>query len=155
MKHRIHHWTSQDPDENLLIESCKGLVVRDPRDRTVRFAHHTIQQHLLSNMPDGSADYFHFRLDEADAWVGTLCVSYLCFSDFETQVTKLPPKRRLEREGLLEPEGPLGIPGILGLSNSWLQIPYRLLGGTPAMKAPEIDYAEHLAVLSAPAQTPP
>ena len=138
------------PDENLLIESCKGLVVRDPRDRTVRFAHHTIQQHLLSDMPDRSADYFHFRLDEAETWVGTLCVSYLCFSDFETQVAKLPPKRRLEREGLLESEGPLGIPGILGLNSSWLQIPYRLLGGKPAMMAPEIDYIEHLAVRSGP-----
>ena len=76
----------------------------------------------------------------------TLCVSYLCFSDFETQVTKLPPKRKFEREGLLESEGPLGIPSILGLHRSLLQIPYRLLGGKPAIKAPEIDYTNHVTV---------
>lgn len=134
------------PDEVLLFESCKGLVVRDPRDRTVRFAHHTVQQHLLSDVSDRSADFFCFRFHEADAWVGTLCVSYLCFSDFETQVTKLPPKRKFEREGLLESEGPLGIPSILGLHKSLLQIPYRLLGGKPAMKAPEIDYTNHVTV---------
>ena len=134
------------PDEVLLIESCKGLVVRDLRDRTVRFAHHTVQQHLLSDVSDRSADFFCFRFHEADAWVGTLCVSYLCFSDFETQVTKLPPKRKFEREGLLESEGPLGIPSILGLHRSLLQIPYRLLGGKPAMKAPEIDYTNHVTL---------
>ena len=112
------------PDENLMIETCRGLLVRDKGNRTVRFAHHTVQQYLLS----APAVRDHFLVSprsEAEAFVGQVCVAYLCFSDFETQVALRTPNPRIESLSVLKSGGPVRIPAVLGISKSLLDIPYR------------------------------
>ena len=135
------------PDENLMIETCRGLLVRDKEDRTVRFAHHTVQQYLLS-APDirtlGGSGFLVSSHSEAEAYVGQICITYLCFSDFETQVALRTPKLQLEPLGVLKVGGPVRIPTILGMRRSLLEIPYRFLGGRSNTTPLDIDYSKYL-----------
>ena len=136
------------PDENLMIETCRGLLVRDEDDRTVRFAHHTVQQYLLSAPMINTQEGSHFLIPprfEAEAFVGHVCVTYLCFSDFETQVALRTPNVHLESLGVLQPGGPIRIPSVLGIGKSLLEIPYRLLGGKPTKVPLNIEYNKYLA----------
>ena len=135
------------PEENLMIETCRGLLVRDEADRTVRFAHHTVQQYLLSPLfikNEGEAHSFVSSRSEAEATVGELCLTYLCFSDFETQITLRTPTVNLEALGVLKLGGPATIPSVLGIAKSLLEIPYRLLNRKPTSSALEIDYSKYL-----------
>jgi hypothetical protein len=67
-----------------VVQACLNLVVLDDDD-TVRLAHQTIQQ-FLCTLPEPSA----FRCDfaQANKELGELCVAYLAFSDFETQLVR-------------------------------------------------------------------
>lgn len=135
------------PDENLMIETCRGLLVRDEGDGTVRFAHHTVQQYLLSapviRTPEGPGFTLSSR-SEAEAFVGQVCVTYLCFCDFETQITLRTPKVHLEAPSMLIIGGPVRIPTVLGIGKSLLEISYRILGGKSATAPLNIDYSRYL-----------
>ncbi len=143
-------WDSDKiPDENLMIETCRGLLIRDEEDRTVRFAHHTVQQYLLSAPAITTEDGSHFLISprsEAEAFVGQVCVTYLYFSDFETQVTLRTPDVHLEPLGVLKTGGPAMIPTVLGMGKSLLEIPYRLLGGRSTTVPLNIDYSKYLTL---------
>ncbi|KAI9861085.1 MAG: hypothetical protein M1813_005514 [Trichoglossum hirsutum] len=75
------------PSASRLIQACRSLVVFDEDDRTVRLAHHTVQQFLLEPPAEDSIPGFHFQLPQAGVEAGEVCVAYLSFSDFETQIT--------------------------------------------------------------------
>ena len=79
-------------DGQRLIRSCGNLVVLDSDDMTVQLAHHTVQQFLLSKPKRHTSDQFHFQLEQADINVGEICVAYLSFSDFETQIAISTPR---------------------------------------------------------------
>lgn len=135
------------PDEDLMIETCRGLLVREEEDRTVRFAHHTVQQYLLSAPAIKTSEGPSFSIppySEAEAFVGQVCVTYLCFSDFETQIALRTPNVQLEALGVLKAGGPVGIPTVLGIGKSWLELPYRLLGGKSPTAPLSIDYSKYL-----------
>ena len=137
----------QIPDVDLMIETCRGLLVRDEEDTTVRFAHHTVHQYLLSAPVVRDQEGSRFPVSnrsEAEAFVGRVCVTYLCFSDFETQVALRTPKVHLEPVGVLKAGGPVSIPTVLGIGKSWLEIPYRLLGGKSNAAPLDIDYSTYL-----------
>lgn len=68
-----------------LVRACSNLVVIDEESQVVQLAHYTVQQYLLKQEGKGR---FHFTIQEANIMVGELCVAYLNFSDFETQVTR-------------------------------------------------------------------
>ena len=144
------------PDENLMITTCKGLLVRD-EDMTVRFAHHTVQQYLLSAPAVVTQEKTRFRvssLPEAEGSVGQLCLTYLCFSDFETQIALRPQNVKLESLGVLKAGGPANIPTVLGFGKSLLDIPYRLLGGKPNTAPLKIDYSKYLTPNKSGAPSP-
>ena len=135
------------PDEKLMIETCRGLLIRDEIDRTVRFAHHTIQQYLLSAPVIRTQEGARFPIplrSEAEAFVGQVCVTYLCFSDFESQIARRTPNDHLEDLGVLKAGGPAKIPTVLGIGKSLLQIPYRLLGVSSTTTPLNIDYGKYL-----------
>lgn len=136
----------QIPDVDLMIETCRGLLVRDEEDTTVRFAHHTVHQYLLSAPVVRDQEGSRFPVSnrsEAEAFVGRVCVTYLCFSDFETQVALRTPKVHLEPVGVLKAGGPARIPTVLGIGKSWLEIPYRLLGAKSNAAPLDIDYSRY------------
>lgn len=135
------------PDENLMIETCRGLLVRDEEDRTVRFAHHTVQQYLLSAPAIRTEEGSRFSISprsEAEALIGRVCVTYLCFSDFETQIALRTPNLHLEPLGVLKTGGLVRLPTVLGIGKSLLEISYRLFGGKSSTAAPNIDYSKYL-----------
>ena len=135
------------PDEDLMIETCRGLLVRDEEDRTVRFAHHTVQQYLLSAPVTGTQEGSCFSVSprsKAEAFVGGICVTYLCFSDFETQIALRTPDVQLEERGVLKFGGPVMIPTVLGIGNSLLGLSYRLLRGKSPTESLNIDYSKYL-----------
>jgi hypothetical protein len=81
-----------------LIACCGNLVVYNEGDSTVTFAHQTIQQFLFSSAmtattPTLGYDFSPQGLNEHTA---EICLTYLSFSDFETQLAKLPENRSVE-----------------------------------------------------------
>ena len=140
-----HYWDRDKiPDKDLMIETCRGLLVRDKEDGAVRFAHYTVQQYLLSAPAIGTRFQISPR-SEAEAFVGEVCVTYLSFSDFETQVGLRTPNVQLEHLGVLKVGGPVSIPTVLGIGKWLLDIPYRLLRGKPRTASLNIDYSKYLA----------
>ena len=140
-----HCWDRDKiPDKDLMIETCRGLLVRDKEDGAVRFAHYTVQQYLLSAPVVGTCFQILPR-SEAEAFIGEVCVTYLSFSDFETQVALRPPNGQLEHLGVLKDGGPVGIPTVFGVGKWLVDIWYRLLGGKPRTALLDIDYSKYLA----------
>lgn len=132
----------QDSKSKDLIVSSRGLLVKDEADQTVRYAHHTVQHFLAQDvLPD---DLLKYSCHFADRAVGDVCVAYLLFSDFETQIAIRPPSTTFEPTGVLRNRGALQIPSLLGLSRYLFELPYKFLGSkaTPATSA--IDYAKYL-----------
>jgi len=103
------------PDHSRLIQACGNLVVLDD-DGTVRLAHHTVQQFLLEPPTKDSIPEFHFQQPKANVEAGEICVTYLSFSDFETQITISRPNNLLQASKVPSPAAildsvtsPLGI----------------------------------------------
>lgn len=133
-------------DENLIISACGNLVILDD-DKSVRFAHHTVQQFLITNLKDNiSAHPFNFDVSKANVWVGQICITYLLFSDFETQVTVLPPIVRLKQSGELEPAGVGMMPNLVGVGRGLMGLSSWLKGIGFQWRSPNIDYGDVLQV---------
>ena len=132
------------PHADLMFESCRGLVIKDPEDETVYFAHHTIRQYLTGGLTTKVDPLFEVSVTEADHLAGQVCVAYLSFSDFETQIASNIPLATLENKGVLASGGPLWIPSMLGIRKSMFDIPYRLLRGDPAVRPLDSNHWKHL-----------
>lgn len=132
------------PHQDLMFECCRGLIIKDEDDQTVRFAHHTVQQYLTTGLSTKVETLFNISIAEAETFAGQICVGYLLFSDFETQVTTSPSKLTLGNTAVLRPGGPLWIPSVLGIRIPMFDLPYKLLQQNSSTRASEIDYAEHL-----------
>lgn len=133
------------PHEDLMIESCRSLIVRDEADSTVRFAHYTVQQYLLTKAStDQGKDPHNLVIESAPQYLGHFCVTYLSFSDFETQITPRKPPGSLEVPGILRSGGSVWIPSLLGVGKSVYELAYRFSGVNPSTPAPVIDWTKHL-----------
>lgn len=133
------------PHEDLMMESCRSLIVRDEADSTVRFAHYTVQQYLLTKASTDRGDDPHdLIIESAPQYLGHFCVTYLNFSDFESQITLRKPPGSLEVPGILRSGGPVWIPSILGVGKSIYELAYKLSGVNPIPPAPKIDWTKHL-----------
>jgi len=135
-------------DSKKLVRACANLITFDDDGNTLRLAHYTIQQFLLSAPADKSFAKFHFSLLEADVEVGKICVTYLSFSDFETQVTRTRPNRSSDAMRILEStviNQSLDLTGI----NRAVTSTYRYLHGmgqNQLREASTIDYDQHLGI---------
>lgn len=132
------------PHEDLMFESCRGLIIKDADDESVHFAHLTVRQYLTGGLTTKVDPQFEVSVGNADILAGEICVAYLSFSDFEAQITSTTPTFRFEQNGVLESGGPLWIPSILGIRKSMFDIPYKLLRGDPALRPSDSDYWKHL-----------
>jgi hypothetical protein len=77
-----------------MVTWCGRLVIIDEETRTVvHFAHPTVKQYLRSDNAEAATraavERFLVRRDEADTEVGEVCVTYLCFSDFDQRLVKM------------------------------------------------------------------
>lgn len=133
------------PHEDLMMESCRSLIVRDEADNTVRFAHYTVQQYLLTKAStDRGDDPHNLIIESAPQYLGHFCVTYLNFSDFESQITLRKPPGSLEVPGILRSGGPVWIPSILGVGKSVYELAYRFFGVNPSTPAPVVDWTKQL-----------
>ncbi|MCJ1388558.1 hypothetical protein MMC18_001405 [Xylographa bjoerkii] len=71
------------------VSCCGSLVTVDEEQHTVRFTHHSVKLHLLSSAKDSSLSKHHISLPEADTEAGEICVTYLNFSEFDKQISRL------------------------------------------------------------------
>lgn len=128
------------------VNRCKGLVIWDREDGIVRFAHHTVQQFLLHSDQTGKqTGDLQCSNDEAELYVGKICLTYLLFSDFETQIQVRPAQNRTEQPSDVPQAGPAyWIPEMLGVRSSKLELPFRLLGLSPSSSALDIDLGKQL-----------
>jgi hypothetical protein len=69
---------------------CENLVQLDEELQIVQFAHHSILQHFLKQLSDSSLQNFHIKLEEADHFIGEICVTYLNSNDFKTDLIRNP-----------------------------------------------------------------
>lgn len=71
------------------VPLCRSLVIVDEEDLSVRFAHHTVKQFLLSGLSTPPIDRFHFQQSDVNHMAGEMCVTYLNFSDFEQRISRV------------------------------------------------------------------
>lgn len=74
-----------------MVQWCHGLAMLDEMDDVLQFTHSSIKDFLCG--PAAHRDVlsgFQFQLKEANREMGVICVTYLNFIDFETQLIKTP-----------------------------------------------------------------
>ncbi|KAJ4336308.1 hypothetical protein N0V87_005459 [Didymella glomerata] len=70
-----------------LIGDCGNLITYNVQDDTVRFIHHTAKQYICSpSAADPHEITIHPVANQLE--IGEICLAYLSFTDFETQVAK-------------------------------------------------------------------
>ena len=138
-------WDSDTvPDSKIIKRSCRNLIVFDA-DGSVRFAHHTVLQFILSMSYQLDTSSQHcFDLRSANDLVAGTCIAYLSFSDFETQLTLRPPEIKPRDAGILSNGAMAQVSETLGLGalgSALFNIPYLLRGGSPNVRRSEIYHA--------------
>ncbi|KAF2995372.1 hypothetical protein E8E13_003624 [Curvularia kusanoi] len=79
-----------------LLGACGNLALLDEEENTVTFAHHTVKQ-FFSSMHWSTDELSPFvSLKSSEETVGHLCLVYLSFSDFETQVAQAPKQAQID-----------------------------------------------------------
>ena len=81
----------------------------DEEESTVQFAHHSIKQHLLSDVTMSSVGDYHVNLKEADIWLGEICVTYLNLDALSLQLQKLSRNTQIQ---------PINIPSAMSPSST-------------------------------------
>lgn len=69
---------------------CENLVQLDEELQIVQFPHHSVLQHFLKQQSDSSLQNFHIKLEEADHFIGEICVTYLNSNEFKTDLIRNP-----------------------------------------------------------------
>ena len=138
-----------DIDGDRLIRSCGALVCIDEDEQTVRFAHHTVLQFLLS---PGKILSYHFSLVEANRHVGEIRVVYLCFSDFETAITRRLPDHSIGDAPVFQTGGVAGIPSSLGIGKLLSNVVRFFHAGKSdsQMDRVDIDYERYMGLSQKP-----
>ncbi|KAK5988793.1 Putative ankyrin repeat protein [Cladobotryum mycophilum] len=69
---------------------CENLVHIDEELKTVQFAHQAVRQFLLEKYPEARNGQFYLEIEDADHYIGEICVTYLNFNDFKTTLARRP-----------------------------------------------------------------
>ena len=135
-------WDSEKIPTDLdhMIASCGSLVVLENQDNTVRLAHHTVQQFLIVPGDEQLTYSIQTRDDEARDYVSAICITYLSFSDFESQMIRIDPPNTLERSGILTAAGVSQIPSILGISSTIIDLANRMFPRSPTQEPLHLEY---------------
>ena len=124
---------SAETDEQRFLDVCGNLVVFHERDNTVRLAHHTVGKFLGKH--NNQQSY-------TDAKIGDFCLTYLGFSDFETQVVQARRNQDLFGPKTSRQYGFGLIPQVLGLTNGVYGFVYGRYNRSNELSLPYVNYAE-------------
>jgi hypothetical protein len=75
------------PQEDFIIGCCANLVVLDPADRCVRFAHSSVKLYLEKHR-DAFASTYPVNEEQGQLQCGEFCIVYLSFSNFNLSLAK-------------------------------------------------------------------
>lgn len=145
------------PNASHLIRACGSLVVYDSQENTIQLAHYTIRQFLLSEPSESEISLnladFHFTLHQAGIEAGKICLTYLNFAEFETQIVRrdhLSPSQIL----LLGSPTTGWVPDMVGFNETqaraWNHL--RKTRFSPLRSVPDIDFDKHLTFVRKPPQ---
>lgn len=124
-----------DTDGRRFLESRGALASFDDTDTTVRLTHHTVAQYLHKIVfVDGTSE--NFLLD--------ICLTYLNFHDFETQVTLAPKERSVIKWDSPAQSPFYPIVQLLGISRGVYDFVLRLSSRSDRGNLPDVDYGEIL-----------
>ncbi|KAF3056870.1 Ankyrin repeat domain-containing protein 50 [Trichoderma lentiforme] len=93
---------------------CENLVHVDEELKTVQFVHQTVQQFFIERSSKSRHNQFYLNLEDADHYLGEICVTYLNFNDFKTTLAR--------RQQPLPPMPPIAIAGT-ALGSKWKAFP--------------------------------
>ena len=124
---------SAETNEKRFLRVCGNYLVFHKRDGTVRLAHHTVGRFLEQHKKDRP---------EIDGRIGQICLTYLAFSDFESQVSLVGKRHDILGGQSPKQAGIYRIPNLLGVTNGIFDIILGLYGRTSNWTHPDINYAE-------------
>ena len=124
---------SAEIDGKRFLCVCENLAVYHERDSTVRLAHHTVEKFLVQHKRDRS---------QTDARIGEICLTYLSFSDFETQVTSIRKKQDLIGPQSSRRTSVNLILQLLGISNAVFDFIIRSYNRNSKSSLPDVNYGE-------------
>jgi hypothetical protein len=99
------------PVEERLISACSNLASYNEDDDTVTFVHYTVKQYLDSAGHVNSQTSRLINLESSRDIIGNICLTYLSFPEFETQLVKMPAQPQINQsiaEGIFWSNVPLG-----------------------------------------------
>lgn len=75
------------PQKDFIIGCCANLLVLDPTDHCVRFAHSSVKQYLTKHR-EVFLPAYPVSEDQGDLECGEFCIAYLSFSNFSMSLEK-------------------------------------------------------------------
>lgn len=75
-------------DGRSLLALCGNLILYDAATDTISLAHSTVRDYLLSESTD--KQFLRITARDAELHLCTMCLTHLCFTDFETAVSTQP-----------------------------------------------------------------
>ncbi|KAK1255352.1 hypothetical protein MKX08_009347 [Trichoderma sp. CBMAI-0020] len=84
------------PQRDFTVGCCANLIVLDPIDNCVRFAHSSVKQYLEQDgkKPFEERSVPGYSTEESgDLECGEYCITYLSFTDFSLQLSKISPTK--------------------------------------------------------------
>lgn len=85
------------PQRDFIVGCCANLIVLDPIDNCLRFAHSSVKQYLEEDgkkMPEERSVPGYSTEESGDLECGEYCITYLSFSDFSSlQLSKISSKK--------------------------------------------------------------
>ena len=124
---------SAETDGKRFLHVCGNLIVFHERDTTVRLAHHTVGQFFGKHTGDQP---------HTDIRIGELCLTYLGFSDFETQVVSASKNQDIFEAHSSRKASYYQIPQVLGLRNGVYDFLMGLYHRNNHRSLPDVNYAE-------------
>lgn len=89
-------------DDSGILKACANLAVVDVDEDTIRFAHYSVKEFLLST-PADSISSIHFQYSDAAYEVAEICVTYLSFNAFGMQISKQTAQEKIDLSSLASP----------------------------------------------------
>lgn len=80
------------PQEDFIIGCCANLVILDPADRCVHFAHSSVKIYLGKHRETFDSAY-PINEEQGQLQCGEFCITYLSFSDFNLSLAKKGQER--------------------------------------------------------------
>lgn len=124
-----------ESDGKRFLRHCGALVLFDETDHTVRLVHHTVAQFLREHT---------FRNEETNDLLADVCLTYLNFDDFETQIVLAGKERHVFRWNSPGQSPFSRIIQLLGISRGIYDFLLNLCSRGARGLSPDVDYVELL-----------